>query len=257
MYDIHLDALSVLFFVAGIYICHFADFFAAAWHEEAPVFHKGTFVNFIKQTFAGQNTLSVFLIGRKRKTWLVESLAGGTLMVLSYGALGLTPTFATTSFLLFSFAVSLISDLKWREIPHEINHLITFVAVINAFMGGITSILCSLIGIIPAVLWFITGFILYLFRPQKGFGIGGGDLRFIFSTGLLLGISFSTTLLLLGCFCTVLFNIACLIKDIRTGSTTYAPMMIGFAMAYVVMLSCHYLILPAYDMIPMLSVLVP
>lgn len=257
MYNINLDALSVLFFVAGVYICHAADFFAAAWHEEKPVFHKGTFTNFIKQTFAGQNTLSVLLIGRKRNTWLVESLAGGSLMVSFYGVFGLTSTFALMTFLLFAFAVGLISDLKWREIPHEINHLIAIVAVVNAIMGGFPSILCSLVGIIPTVLLLISTFVLYLIRPERGFGVGGGDLRFLFSTGMLLGISFSTVLLLLGCLFTVLFNIVCLVKDFRFGTTTYAPMMVGFSMAYLVMLFGHYLVVPAYDMIPILTMFVP
>lgn len=243
----------LLFGIIGFYLGHLADFFALAWHQENKVFSRKQFPIFFQQQISTKNPLWIFC-GRKRD-WITIILETGFCSVMTmtfFCIFGLSAKFMLMTFLMFSFMVALLSDISWREIPHEINYAIICVSLLNLLYGN-NSIINFLLGFIPALLLVATGVILYFIRPQKGFGMGGGDIRFILSTGLLMGISFSTILLCLGSFIAIIMNLFYFFQNAAKGASTYIPMMPGFSIAYLIMLFSHYLMAPANDLMPVLG----
>jgi Flp pilus assembly protein protease CpaA len=249
-----LDSTTVLLFVFGVYLAHLADVLAEAWHKEGPVFRKGAFLPFVKEIASGYRWWP--LLGRKRSLfqWLPEVLVCGGLTIAFYLHYGWSFMFGLMVYVMFAFTVALISDMKWREIPHEINHLTALLAVIFLLIGK-NSVITFLLGAVPVVILFSVGFVMYLIRPMRGFGIGGGDLRFIFSMGLLMGMPFATLLMTLGCASAVLLALPTLIRDMFGKAMTYIPMMAGFSAAYILMILGHYLLAFEDDWFPMLDFL--
>lgn len=248
----HLIAVSLL----SIVLVDLAEFLSLAWHQESPVFRKGQFFAFCEN-----------LRERNDSKWIVFKEDGPVRYWLQvvikyplfcffldrfYYHYGWSFEFVVMTLLFLSFYVALVSDLSWREIPHEINHFLVLLAVLNVIFGG-NSVVNLLLGLIPALILLATAMIMYFLRPRIGFGVGGGDLRFIASTGMLMGFSFASVLLTLGSFVAIVTHIAALWKNLKTGKTTHIPMMIGFMAAYLVMLWTHYFAPIDSDLLPMLS----
>ena len=239
-------------FTIGIYLGHLADILALAWHSEEPVFRGGKFPSFWRSITEGNKWFC--LIGRKRGVvnTLYQTLACGVLSVLIYNYFGLTENGLLLLYLVFAFMVAFISDVQWREIPHEINHITMGIAVL-LLLTGEHSLLYFITGLIPAVIAFGVAFILYTTKPENGFGIGGGDLRFILSMGGLMGAFFAIFLLAIGSALVVVLNIASLVKDTSLNTETFVPMMTGFAGSFLLMLFGHYFAPPEVSLFPMLD----
>ena len=240
-------------FLLGGYIGHLADVLSLAWHKEEPVFRKGYFKEFLKE-ITGESLLWP-LIGRKRgffKT-VLEFCSCGAFTALFYSHYGLGFMFYLMMFLVFAFAVGLISDMQWREIPHELNHIIALVALLLVLIGK-NSIWTFLLGAVPVVVMFGCGFVMYLIFPSRGFGIGGGDLRFLGSIGLLMGMPFATLLMVLGCLASIIIFLPMAIKNFfGKRTTTFIPMMVGLTSAFILMIFGHYLAIPENDIFPLLD----
>ena len=242
----------VLMFLLGVYLGHIADILALAWHSEEPVFRGGKFRPFWNSITSGNKWFCI--VGRKRGivSTLYETLVSGGLTVALYSYFGSSWMFLLMLYVMFAFMVAFISDMQWREIPHEINYATLGIAVLLVATGE-HSMLFFVTGCIPAAVTFAVAFILYAIKPEAGFGMGGGDLRLILSMGCLLGVTFAMLLLLIGSVAAILINIASLIRDISSKSSSYIPMMTGFAAAYLIMLFGHYLTAVEDDLFPILD----
>ena len=243
-----------LLFIIGVYLGHLADILALAWHSEEPVFRCGKFLAFWHNITEGNKWFC--LIGRKRSltSILYETIVCGILTVLIYARYEDTWTAFVMIYLMFAFMVAFISDIQWREIPHEINYITMSIAVVLLFIAD-DGLLSFVLSLIPAVIAFMVALTLYALRPDSGFGIGGGDLRFILSMGGLMGVFFAIFLLAIGSAIMILLNIASLIKDVSENTETFVPMMTGFAGAFLIMLFGHYLAPPETGLFPMLDFL--
>ena len=236
-----LPLFIAAFAVASLIIVQAAGFLSLAWHQKTPVFRsKAAWKAFLAEiqdaelprwvVFGTKNLLPLFL----------ESIAIEFLMLLFLLVHGLSLSFLWMMILSFGFLVALVSDLSWREIPHEINHIIAITAVLNVIFNG-NSAVCLALGLIPAILLVVAGLFLYWLFPSKGFGIGGGDVRFIASVGMLAGFQFVSLLLAIGSLLTIIIHLPGLLHGFRKAGTTCVPMMAGFTGAFLLILGLHYL----------------
>lgn len=249
-------AFAVALAALSIITTQAMNFLALAWHEDGPVFRNGKFTAFWERVTTEKPPYWVAfgIADSSFAVLILECLACQILFLAFLFVYGISPECVFFLLLTFFFGVALVSDLAWREIPHEGNHIIAILAIVNVLFFG-NPLGNLLLGLVPAAAVLLVAAILYKIFPERGFGVGGGDIRFIASTGMLMGFPFTAILLTFGSFGTILVYFVKYLHDRRKGVTTYVPMMVGFTIAYLVMLGTHYLIPVSMDMIPMLSLL--
>lgn len=188
---------------------------------------------------------------------LCTELVCGFASIAIFFVYGFTIGYAMLMFMTFVFAVCLISDLRWREIPNEINIIMAVLAICLA-VAGVINWEDLVTGMVPGLVCITAGIILFFIRPADGFGIGGGDLKFLLTTGMLMGSSFAFALICFGGFATLLFYGATFVADIKNNTQTPVPMMVGFTTVFVFLMLTHYLSLPEFDMfLPECETLIP
>lgn len=123
---------------------------------------------------------------------LVEA-ANGILYVILYLAKGMT--LETILFCLCASALLALSVIDWRtkEIPLGFNIFILLLGLIRLFtdLGNWSQYVIGLFA--------VSGFLFLLLLITKGRGIGGGDIKLMAATGLLLGWQLNIIAFLLGC----------------------------------------------------------
>lgn len=142
-------------------------------------------------------------------------------------------------FLTWLFIVATVSDILYREIPDEL-HLIGFVFLfIYAFLYPLNPWDIALGIVFPA--FFLLLFSTIVEKWTKESVIGGGDIKFLMTVGALMGWEFATTLFVSGTCLLFFIFFAVIWQNKRVGESTYAPMMIGFSMAYFLMFCATFL----------------
>ena len=128
---------------------------------------------------------------------IIESL-NGILYCVIFATLGINAKSVLT--MLLASALIVIAVIDWRtfEIPFGLNVFITVlgltVVVIKLAERDITGIADNLIGAVS-----VSGFLLILYLVTKGRGIGGGDIKLMAATGLLIGWKLNILAFFLGC----------------------------------------------------------
>lgn len=229
-----------LMFLLGGFLADTAVLVSRIWHDEK----KGVWRSYLRGTdlIPMPNIIKPVLLLYGKREAILE-LACAALSVKFLADYGFSSDLGLMLFLMWAFTVALFSDLCWREIPHELNYIVMGAAVLLALLGKISWI-SLLFGTMPAIILTVTAILLFMLRPKNGFGIGGGDLRFVLSTGMLMGAGFAGAMVFLGSLVVVVGGFGMLVRDLRNGTATAVPMMVGFAAAYVVMLFDSYLDTP-------------
>ena len=139
------------------------------------------------------------------------------------------------------FVVATISDIRQMEIPDELTIAALLFAPINWFFGNIELVQIAM-GIVPAVFVYVLA--LFLSHRNGGdFPIGGGDLKFLFSLGILHGFMLPLAVLQIGAIMIGLIFINVLVSDLSKGERTPVPMMAGFFPAYVYLFLMNFQVL--------------
>lgn len=119
--------------------------------------------------------------------------ANGILYVIVYLAYGIS--IEGILYCLCASALLALSVIDWRtkEIPIGFNYFILFLGLIRLVtdLGNWSQYVIGLFA--------VSGFLYLLFLVSKGRGIGGGDIRLMAATGLLLGWQLNIVAFLLGC----------------------------------------------------------
>lgn len=119
--------------------------------------------------------------------------ANGLLYVILYLAKGITVE--TILYCLCASALLALSVIDWRtkEIPVGFNIFILLLGLVRLItdMGNWSQYVIGLFA--------VSGFLFLLFLITKGRGIGGGDIKLMAATGLLLGWQLNIIAFLLGC----------------------------------------------------------
>lgn len=221
-----------IIFIVGIALAHFADFLAEYWHIEKQD-ERATIIAGIKQ----QGLPSIIYRGRKRpaRQTLLETSFLSLYLVAVFSMHGISEQSLIFSVLLFSGLVAYLSDIRWREIPHEINYFMFAIATLLVLLGDKT-LGEFLFGIVPFII-LLTIAVAMSFIHGGNSGLGGGDLRFVLATGVLGGFAFVSSLIGLGGLFAFVFGLTR--KEYRENGI---PMMIGFLPASIcILFFCYYM----------------
>ena len=234
--------IAIYFTVAyiGMHLGHFAVICSDDWHI------KGSGNSLC---YPG---LAVVRMGTGRN---VPVLVPAMELLMGFAAAGFFSIYGNTCmfWLLTSvtwiFMVATISDIRYREIPNELTVMAMAMMVVLAW-GGWSTIGDIVAGMLPALAVLLNGILFSLITGRDS--IGGGDIKFLFSIGGLMGFGFASIILLVGCLILLFMYGVHLIEDIFKGTRTECPMMAGFASAYFILLFSHYLVPPEFSVLYLL-----
>ena len=180
----------------------------------------------------------------------IELLTGLTFLMI-YATLGNTILTVKLLFVSWLFIVATASDVLYREVPDELTLISLPVMLLLALVGENSWAELGLGILFPGLCLFILAIIAeYMTNTLI---IGGGDIKFLFSIGGLMGADFSMSIFILGCFALSIVYLSLFIEDEKKQS--YVPMVVGFAIAYFCILLSHYLSSPEFDVIHMIPYL--
>jgi len=180
----------------------------------------------------------------------VELLTGLTFLAI-YSTLGNTLLTAKLLFVSWLFIVATVSDILYREVPDELTYISIPVMLVLALVRENSWIELGLGVLFPGIILLIIAVLADLVTDK--ILIGGGDIKFLFSIGGLMGAEFSMSILILGCFALALVYFSLFIEDRAEGKQSYVPMLVGFAMAYAFILLSHYLASPTFDILNIIT----
>ena len=248
---------SILVFVLGCCIGSFSNVGIYRWHVGTSVIKGRSHCDTCGSQISWYDNipiLSYILLGGKCRHCHVQlslqypfiELLTGLSFLAIYSILGQTMLTAKLMFVTWLFIVATVSDVLYREVPDELT-LISIPVMIGLVLCGENTWLDLGLGVLfPGVVFFILAMILEAVFDKLI--IGGGDIKFLFSIGGIMGIGFASSIFMIGCFCMVLIYFSTVIEDMVEDKQTYVPMLVGFATAYFLVLMCHYLVAPEFDM---------
>lgn len=257
--------LNLLVFVFGCCIGSFSNVCIYRWHVGTSVIKErshcdtcGAKINW----YDNIPILSYILLRGKCRNChtqlslqypFVELLTGLVFLAIYY-TLGNTILTAKLMFVSWLFIVATVSDILYYEVPDELTVISVPVMIFLALIGE-TSWFDLALGV------FAPGLFLWLFIIISDFFtdkiiLGGGDAKFMFCIGGIMGAGFSMSVLLIGCLAIALIYFSFFIEDIVSHKQTYVPMLVGFATAYFLILMSEYLTTPKVDVLnALLSIL--
>ena len=170
---------------------------------------------------------------------LVEFITGLLYLLIFYFN-GLSWFTLKLMFITWMFVVATVTDIKQREIPNEIIFAGIGAFIINIFFDNTMNIPEMFIGLfIPSLPFLLIG-IIYEKIANIEMAIGGGDIKFLFVIGGLMGGYFSSMILFGGCLALLLIYLPNMIINYKKIKSTPLPMMIGFSSAYLFILIYFY-----------------
>lgn len=140
-------------------------------------------------------------------------------------------------FVTWMFVVATVTDIKQEEIPDEVSIAgLCFIPIM--LLSGTISWQLMLLGfLLPSVvLLFLAVIIEYLTKIDTV--IGGGDIKFLFALGGIMGPIISVSVLFLGCLVLSILFFPLIIKDYKEKTQSRVKMMIGFSIAWIIILIC-------------------
>ena len=250
--------LSCMVFILGCCIGSFSNVGIYRWHVGTSVLKGRSHCDTCGKQISWYDNipiLSYVILGGKCRYChahlslqypFVEFLTGITFLII-YSVLGPTILTAKLLFVSWLFIVATVSDILYREVPDELT-LISIPVMIGLALSGENTWIDLGLGILfPGVIFFVLAII---FEALLGkLIIGGGDIKFLFSIGGIMGCGFATSIFIIGCFCMALIYFSTMVEDIVEKKQSYVPMLVGFATAYFLILMCHYLVSPEFDIV--------
>ncbi len=255
--------LNTLVFLFGLAVGSFSNVCVGRWHEGTSVVSPGSHCDTCGHAIKWYENIPVlsylYLKGKcshchvelSLQYPLIEFITGCSFLAI-YSIYGLSANCLLLMFVTWLFIVATVSDINYREIPNELT-LISIPVMILTVVFNINSVEAVLFGIAPAVLITIFMLIGSIANPAFIEYLGGGDIKFLFSVGGIMGIGFVLVLLFVSCFVLVLVYASYIIEDAVTDKQTYVPMMVGFGITYFLMMMMHYLSSPQFDVLRLLG----
>lgn len=186
---------------------------------------------------------------------IVEFITGCIFLLIFYNY-GFSVLTLKYMFISWMFVVATITDIKDRIIPNEISIAGVVSILIFLFIDNTMSIQNTILGFLfPSIILLVVATILEKIinkenklnkNEDKSIDedteesieiIGGGDIKFLFAIGGLMGPLVAVLVLILGCVFLSIIYFPALIKDYRYKTRTYCPMMVGFIFAWLVILN--------------------
>ena len=169
----------------------------------------------------------------------IELLTGITFLAIFY-SFGFSIFGLKLMFISWMFIVATMTDIIDRIIPNELI-LIGLVLIPVFFFLEDTTYMELILGLIfPSVILCIVSIIIEEITNIETV-VGGGDLKFLFIIGGLMGYEFSMYILMGGCVVGTVVYFAYFIEDMIYKKHTYIPMMVPFSLAFIFALLFYYL----------------
>lgn len=246
-----------LIFISGLFFGTFANVCIKRWHDETPLFCAPT-CDTCGHKIPWCDTVPVlsFILNKGKcgychtpiplQNLVVELVTGFTFLAI-FTSYGFSLEGIKMLLVAWMFIVGTVSDINYREVPNELT-LIALIAMPTFILLNVNSLLNTLWGVIPAIWIVLFACIVAHFTGQEDI-IGGGDVKFMFSVGGLMGMEFVLLMFVLGCISLALMYGSFIIESAITKGAkgTSVPMLVGFSQAYTLMLLMHYLADARFD----------
>lgn len=247
---------SFMVFVLGCCIGSFSNVGIYRWHVGTSVIKGRSHCDTCGSQISWYDNipiLSYILLGGKCRHCHVQlslqypfvELLTGLIFLAIYSVLGQTMLTVKLLFVSWLFIVATVSDILYYEVPDELTYISIPVMIGLVLCGENTWMDLGLGVLFPGVLFFVIAMIIEAILGKLV--IGGGDIKFLFSIGGIMGSGFAMAIFIIGCFCLSLIYFSKIIEDMVEDKHSYVPMLVGFAMAYFLVLMCHYLVAPQFD----------
>lgn len=140
-------------------------------------------------------------------------------------------------FVSWMFVVATVTDIKQEEIPDEVS-IAGLCFIPFMLLSGTISWQLILLGFFfPSIILLIIATIIESLTKIDTV-IGGGDIKFLFAIGGIMGPFISLAVLFLGCLSLSIIFFPLIIKDYKEKTQSRVKMMIGFAIAWIFILIC-------------------